>query len=556
MKSANDPKQNSNNTHLSTQPITMKRSSFFTKTDTSSQNHNKYGYRKSRLYHQRLQAPPILKKRLFQLIADHQYTLNTSHIENKNITLTCVKAGGYGDIAHTFLCAEKIKKHLPDRTIEIIIENSNHEEIRNLFPTTYFNTKFLPRDYFAREEALKKINDNAGCLLGIAVPVISPELDQAIYRTLREYGYSSHPDCKDNHLSMGFNVKEEGLNFPIIESRNLHDLQTPWLKNALDIHSIEDATQYQRQQKLYHMYMPVWTMQIISIYTIAAIEEQFDQNIDILLPLKSSLDDLIKWRAIDVNVLQQYNIVKIVRITPNDRESINLREGEGKTIQILSGNLPKVDMEIMEQYSQPLFGCTGDASLSSAFVRGNKLPFYADTGLKGRLITDLNETMSMINDCQNLLEFQKLLGNQSSEIEEIYTRNTPKKISYYQSDPSMILSDDHSLPRRSMNEIAPLLPIYAEKIASLYLNTPLLEEAQRFNTYVVENYDVEPRLIAMVHRGLMLKNYPALVKIEKNLWQQFEKGEITEEGVVEKLNEAIATHCEPMIMETTNSPKL
>lgn len=526
----------------------------------------RFSYRETSLYkRRRLQLDqhdaPLLRERLFQLMTDYQYSIfsiNLGELENKNIMLLCLKADGFGDIAHTFYFADMLQKKFNNNTVQIFIEctDSDVEKIKQIFPVDNFkNIQFfsLYTNFYEKEEIFSEIKNKKGCFLGIAVPLESVEICKSpVYRMLREYGYGHmsqvcEPNAMCNNLSMGFSLIEEGLHFPSTDNLRLCDIENQQLKNLLGIYLPSDEDRYHQTHKLYYMYIQthLWEMQMIALYSSAIIEKGNPQSvIDVflLLDLNYSLKDFMQWGVLAVDFLKENNIGEIVRVTSTGTESITL--GAGKTIRIINlfGHLYTKDIWLLEQNSEPFFGCSGDLSLSAAISR-NKLPVYANPGLKDTMMNDWIEIVKNQEKYTELVKFLELLKKWNVECEAIYRKHTPKKVSFYQPPASMDLSDPYSVPRKSLPELAPKILNYAKELASLYLQTSLLEQAKSFNAYAVENLNVASRLIHIVYRGLILSNYPDLIAVEKKLHDKFLANEMNEEEVVERLSQAIQNVC-------------
>lgn len=516
---------------------------------------NKFGYRSDnkRLYEARANVK-YKSELLFQLITDYQYMNANIDLKGKKILLHCVKAGGRGDVAHTFRCAELIKQKFPDCKIKIAIECPlfDEQEVKAMFPLDRFETVFVPsNDYYKKEDLMKIFIEESDCMLGIAVPISSPELTiSPLFRNIREYGYWKSSEPTKGNLSMGFSENEEGLNFPLLTPRKLINLETEWLKKSFNINSTKDESDYIDKNKLYHMYMPEsrWTMKILAIYSISELEKNNSNPIDIFLPLSKSLADLITWNALQIDFLKNNNIGTLISINEKGEEKIVLNE-TGKTMRIFSGIVTKNDAETIEEHSQPFFGCTGNLSLSAAFMR-SKLPLYAHTGL-GDIMKPWNSLLEK-TQYKTLKQFHDLIIEFDKKEDEIYDKNTQRKISYYQPDQSVDLSHPNSLTRKSIPDIAKILPYYAISFAKL-VNEDISKEAKEFGTDMVNNFNVAPRLIAMVFRGLVLKAHPELLKIEQELCRDFIKGTKQEENVVNEFSEHVNNYCSGNIKAQENS---
>lgn len=460
----------------------------------------------------------------FQLIRDLVYKDIKSNPKNNTITLHCNKINGNGDIAHAVLCAKKIKTTFVNFEIIIAIECQPHEinSVLNMFPADDFKFEFISTDYFKKETQLENMVAESACVLGIAAPIGSALLRN--FPSLKEYGFGNHPDTKGETLSMGFDASsEEGINFPIISEHNFK-ITTPWLNSILS-----DP----QETHLYHMYMPAsaWTMQIIALYSIAQIEfKNSNQSIDIFMPLEYSIDKLIEFRALHINQLQQYGIGQIISVSHHNNETIfhSTVLGEGKTLRIINGPVNKLDMEVIEQYAQPFFGCTGDSSFSAAIKRG-KVPFYANPGWKKNLMLSWLSIMNESTEYKALASLVELLIKFEKDEFSSYDKHRPRKISFYQPDPSMSLNDPSSLPRQALPELAPKLVEYATQIAKIYLETEIIDEAKKFGEYASTNFEINERLLSIVSRALVIKEYPNAIEIEKQLELAFCSGQMSTE---------------------------
>lgn len=522
---------------------------FFSKTDKSEEQYSiefdKFAYKKGTrkdLYERRKNFASSKRPALeFQLVSDHQYRAAPVVFKGKTLALHCQKAGGFGDVAHTFLLAEKISQQFPELKIQINIQCpfSDTKEVMKVFPVDRFETTFISNDYFEREKQAKEIINTADCIFGVAVSISVPEFHHEKYASFREYGYAKHPDVKLHNMCMGFSGGEEGLNLPIITKREMTEIETPWLKSCINVETTEDVATYKSTHKLYHMYFPEsrWPMKMAALYTLAMIEKSNTQSIDILLPLNYSLKNLIEWGALDIEVLKERGIGQLILV--NDKGSEVHELGAGKVMRIFAGSINRKDMEVIEEHAEAFFGCTGNQSLSSAIVRG-KIPFYADTGL-GDISAPLCDLMDA-NTYPNLkLLFQLLMKLDGKEV-EVYTELTPKKKSFYQEDPSIDFAVAHSLPRKSVPILKNPILEFSQSIAELVANPALAIEAKAFCAKIAANFAIEEQLYTQIYRGLVLKDHPELLVVEKQLREDYMKGQLTEEEVAEKFHAAVMQH--------------
>ncbi len=500
-----------------------------------SNNYNPYGYRNKRSYPGRLQSND--KQRLFQTCVDYQYSGVTAPLSNKNIVLHCYQIDGLGDVSQTFLFAEKIRAQRPDASITIAIECKSISEgqVRASFPTDRFPTEFISHwDPLKADSQMGALRQKTGCMIGVAVPISNPELLGGYpARTIKEYGFARHPDTKGDTLSMGFDDLEEGITFPKIEGQDLYQIKTDWLRKALNVNTSDDQDYYLANRNLYHMYMPSWSTQIISLYSVVGIEKQNSKPIDVFMPVKHSLKDLIAWGALNVELLKENQIGKLILVKSTGTETIDI--GPGKEMRILSGSVAKTDMHTIQKHSQPFFGCTGNLTFSEGVIQDKLLIYDSLTHLEHFDKTWINILQQ--NHWTQLEKFKNALKEYFVVETQILQKYIPRKISFYQGDLSYSLSDDDSVPRRALNELAKEFPKYSQQMVDLYKNPMTLSEAHAFNAHIKENYDCESRIMEIVDRGLVLTNYPYLIKLENQLWEDFSQGKISEEEVVETLTQ-------------------
>jgi hypothetical protein len=462
------------------------------------------------------------KRRLFQLITDYQYP--SAPLNPGKITLHCSQAGGLGDVSQAFLCSQLIQKNCPAAEVEILIDlkTSSEEQINKIFPTQQFKTSFLSQTYTEGEKQLAALLQDR-YLLGIAQPIglAGPFSRQYPHlRTVREYGFSAL--CQPNELSLGLGIEEEGIPLPEITFRSLSELQSPWIKKEL-------------QGTLYCMYLSLWSSQLTALYTVAAIEQKNQTPIDLFLPLSYSLAQLVEWKCLDLDFLKKQKIGTLILITPQGKEQLDL--GEGKTIKIFSGSIPKSDMEIIQQHSEQMMGCTGDLSVSEAIAL-DKIPFYEVHDHKTKFVNSW-KTLAIQLACPLFANLLGELDQQRMGKNQIYDKYTPKKICWFASEPSTELADENSLPRKAMEELRPKLSEFGEKIGALYTNQELSKQAALVNAYIAQKCNFESRLMSIVNRGLILQQHPELVAVEESLWERFKNREIGEAEIASELSSAI-----------------
>lgn len=485
-----------------------------------------------RLHEQR--QDPSQKRRLFQLIADAAYPSH-AELKNRKITLHCTQLGGFGDVSQTYLCAELIKQGHPEIDVQVLIElqTASAEKIRQTFPVDRFKTMFLSSDYFEKERQFQDLAKES-YPLGIAAPVGPSGPYQHSHphlRTIKEYGFAWHPDTKNSTLSMGLGRDEEGICFPKMAARPLSSVAAEWLRPVFG------QERYLETRKLYHMYVGSWEQQLAAIYSVAAVERGNCCPIDLFVPVKYSLKQLVEWGILDLNALKECGIGTILKRTAEGIESIRL--GEGKELQILSGAVAKTDMEAIQQHAQAFFGCTGDLSFSEA-VALDKLPFYEILGHKVHFFESLR-AIAWERRLPHLTAFFNALKGFFDCQNEIYERRKPKKHGFYDTGPSMDLSDPNSLSRKCVPELAVAFTKFGGQVALLYQNPALLIEARQLAAYLKQSVNFEERLIAIVNRGIFLQNHPDLIAFEEHLFNEFEAGKKSESQVVCELRAAIVS---------------
>lgn len=329
---------------------------------------------------------------------------------------------------------------------------------------------------------------------------------------------------------MGVGLFEEGILIPKIQETTLSllSLQTPWLRSHFTISS---------ERALYHMYFSCWETQVIALYVLAVIEKKTQRPIDIFMPLRYSLDELVEWRALNLDVLRSYGVGTLTCIGSQGQKSRTL--GIGKEINILTDKIPKQDLTLIQQHSLPFFGCTGDGSFSEAIALG-KIPFYDIREHKRFFSKDLINRAKEWR-LSKLQGFFEILLQQKTSEDDIYNALKPKKISFYQTAPSMDLREKESLPRVALEKggLQASFVSCAEAVATFYDDGSLIEQAKEFSRHIQENYNAAPRLVQLAARALLQRECPQLITTESRLIKDFIEGRITEEDAVQMLAQAI-----------------
>lgn len=477
------------------------------------------------------QSSPVMPQRIFQL-SDYIYSemLPKFDLKNTNVLLHCVESGNFGDIASTNFFADVIKKNRPQTNISILLELRTLEKdtIKNVLPTNLSVSYLTGYEFTRREELLTKgLEDNA-CVLGVSVGMTSPLLSNTHHRSFWEYGYSvDRTNVKGNTLAMGLALSEEGIMIPTVTPRQLSDVTTPWVVAGLA-----------GTARIYHMHRRDYIMQMLALYNVAEIEKSLSTDkIAVVLPLVYTLEQYKNWGLLDVNFLKELGVGKISRITPQGTETMVIADC-GKEINILSGPIPRPEMDAIQQHSQAFFGCGGDNTISECIAL-EKIPYYDGTQQKAAFFDDMIALAKELK-LAKLTEAYEILRTLNNDAYSIREKNTPKL--RWGMEPVYDLDKAESIPRKSAAEINQKIREYAPRLAALFSDPALEAEAKLYCQHIKANYNVESRLLASVDRELMLGNFPQLIEVEKKLWERFEKKEIKLEDVFTELRQAV-TQC-------------
>ena len=467
--------------------------------------------------------------RLLQSVFDPLYQLEALDLSGKIIRLHALKAGGLGDIVHTYRIADKLKAQFPKTIIELIFQcpgygtkrTDSEASIQYLFqdkdyPVTFHNGG----DYDKAEAALKKLNETSDCLIGVAMPIPSPELKNR--RQFNEYGYSKNTGrCSifefsgtgnTENLCMGLRSIETGLNFEPASERPLTDLQSPWLKKVIT-----------SETPLYHLYFDtvLWEMQIIGLHMISNIEQRRPdgmRNINIVLSCAHTLEEMKDWGILNPEDFANYGVSSITMQTPEgESESLETGYMGGIKIQLLSGLIPRQEMAIIEKHSEKFFGCTGDMSVTNA-IELDKLPFYkkdmSTDGFKEGFL-DIIKTLEM----KKLENFYAELDRIYEEINIIITKNTPKMKSMHLGSASknMDITLPNSILRKSIPETSALIRNRTQALVTCYFAEGIMDERAQLNRYIREHYDTTQRVFDTVYRDFAFAEEPLLRDFERDL---------------------------------------
>lgn len=447
----------------------------------------------------------------------------------------------------TFQVAQILTRDFPGFPIKIAIECNSREmgEVCRLYGLRVIDSNMASYefehhlievqfiglyDYHEKEAAVTRLKKEAACLLSIAAPITSPNLKGQT--VLEEYGHGLFIQevLRGEHDAMGFNApNEEGLIFPVgLSDLSLSDLKTPWLANTG-----LSQTDYSSSHHLYHMYIHDWTLQITALYSVINLERTQEQTIDLVMPCKFSLQMMLDSHALNSEYLSQFQVGTLVRVTPEGEEKISI--GPGKTLRILSGPIQKEDMERIENNCQTLFGCTGDVSLTLAFLR-HKIPFYEVFENKDRLLKSWIEMAAELG-LSTYVEYLKLFANQIKDAKAIFVSATPPGFGHFASAiTSVSLTDKSHVASTIIPKLTKLAITCGEQIVQSLESSQLQKEALEFDTYVQQNLNIHPRLLGRVARALLQANYPKLVEIEQQLLEKFKTGQLSEESLVDEFN--------------------
>lgn len=452
-------------------------------------------------------------RRVFQL-SDKVYSQFSGPLDNKKVFLHCDQVEGMGDVSQTFFLSEILKKKRPELQINIGIGLGTVErkKIEELFPVNQYTMHYFGKydDYYEKGARLTALV-NQGCAVGIARSLAN--VYNTHHRTIREYGFSREMDVHNEVISMGIGRNEEGVSLPVIKKRELEDIKTPWLRENLN-----------PKAQLYHLYQHTTTQQILSLYTLSSLNKDQIDPLLIIMPMAYSLRELIEWKILDLDYLKNAGIGKITRVTPQGSETIAINDN-GKEIKILSGGIPKDEMEILQQHSKPLFGCTGDMTFSESVVL-NKIPMYEILSWKVNFFRSLIEFANEQKFELLAKYFQKLLDVYIKQT-EIINRNRPKGVGHFGLDMAASMDTEQYRMSHAAPELDPLLKQWSNEILVLVKDPQLQQEAEKFNQLIRDNYNIETRFLQTVDRGVVLANYPELIAVEKALWERFKKKEIT-----------------------------
>jgi hypothetical protein len=501
------------------------------------------------------------RTRLFQVIADHLYPSVSAASQNKDLILHChCLPDGLGDVGQTLLFADIVKEERPDCNVTIVIEAAGSDlqrKISNVFPLNKYKVVFAHQF----DGQIKKID---GYPLGVAVSATLSVLEKLprppFARTLREYGFAFHCDTKEDWLSLGLRDNEEGINFPRIQIRAWERIQSPWLKNIID-----------PKRKIYCQYLPTSFYKLTAIYAVVAIESKNEQSIDIFMPIECSLKELLDRGVLDADLLKRDGIGRVASVRQADEvsvatESLPIRNGVGKELRIISGKIPKVDMEIIQQKAEAFYGCTGDMSLSEGLAL-NKAIFYDMPNHKFRLLPsliDVAHEMKFVR-VENFLKVLQIFNTKEMETAEktenfklrkrvgggmfgawldaildIFDKNFGGLKSDY-----TITPQDNNAVAHCLKGITQAAVQFAAELVGVYQDPLFMQEMQAFAKYIRENYNAKSRLLANVDRGVFLQNHPDVFEIEKGLRGNFIAGKVTQDAVIKELFVAIQSALTP-----------
>jgi hypothetical protein len=408
---------------------------------------------------------------------------NNINSNASNILLHVSESGGLGDISQLFLVAQKIKNLAPEARLTLVINLSraSEERIKKLFPVQDYTVIFFSGGNILsseNQERLSRLVSQSQCILGVALPcldrIMRPQEQYPNSFMLWEYGRFSCPNSYES--SMGFSPdKECGVLLPVIESTPLSDLETPWLREAL-----------QGFDTFYFMYVAEDTIKIFSNYTLANIEKEKPTPFAVFLPGLPDLKQLIETNGLDTQALAQCGIGRLTYITKQGMESIEIGSS-GKEMRILGDNIPHKDAMILLQHSQPFSGCTGDVSWSEAIAAGKSVLY--DRPHHKKLFHNSCIAVQESHQLRATEQIQKMMRNLVNIIEE------KEWLVWDRADPSSLLS-------AVMPLLTPLFLTSASDLANLYQTQKdvLIQEAAQFRDIVLKEHNAEKRIYELLQK--------------------------------------------------------
>lgn len=461
---------------------------------------------------------PQYRERIFQRLIDPIFSEYYPQLDlaNRQVSIWTAKMGGNGDIAMACSLFHLLKEQRPELFSGIFVRLSDFskpEDVAKIFPSNLYPMEFVI-DYAQAQKRKDELEQKAA-LIGIPTNAGEYHFYNKHHRLIHEYGLGG----TGNTLSMGFKVTEEGIYVPKVSASS--QIEAPWI-----------APFAEKGSASYHMYMQNWDFQLLGLLSVLNIEKNEVRPINLFMPIKFTINQLIEWKIIDTEKLKKLNIGVLERITPDGVQTVVIQD-QGKRVRIFDGSVTKNDMEAIQNLSQPFFGCTGDLSFSEA-VSLNKFPFYDVLSHKQSFVLSwarLTEEKKLSHFHGYLEQYYQFVRDLSAIYEE-QNRKMPKGKGGWKVDVSWALSDPESVPRLTIGNLAAHIYSFAEVVAKEYAKPEMMKEVQMFHQHIRENYNVEKRLLSVVDRAVILKNHEPLIPFEKTLCQQFVNQEIGEEEAI------------------------
>lgn len=222
------------------------------------------------------------------------------------------------------------------------------------------------------------------------------------------------------------------------------------------------------------------------------------------------------------------------------QEEITLNWGPGRELCIIdAGLLSPKDFEILTAISDPLMGCTGDASLALA-LSYEKIPFY-DVGNKTQLLHNLaviankecpllgryleTQQESAVLNVLNISMLQTgikmfkewLASHDPQEPLYDYSKNTYKRI--------LLSGKEIEEAQREIKELRKDSALDMLSLSAEELKT----EAKNLSRYLRAHYSFAPLFRAVIKEALMREENPSFARAEDELYERYQSGIITQE---------------------------
>jgi len=356
------------------------------------------------------------------------------------------------------------------------------------------------------------------------------------YKYIGEYGYSP------THESMGVECNNLGIIIKDIPpTSSLLDLKNPPLKEFLlssKTPTRSDLKTYLKTHEIFIAYLKAGSYyQTGFIYTAAALSKfSGKQTLDLIIPQ-------VNLNCLHTEFLKQQGIAKIQIIKIQEgrvtQEEISLSE-KGKALRMINPfPLEQIDFHTLLTCTYPLVGCTGDHSFNEA-VSFDRIPFYELRSAKTSFINHLIALAEHVGEEPFYLKqyFEKLAS--------IYDRAQGVVIdsmAHYNKLPDEASkAENREKSKKNFDHLEKKQTRIAEsalKIAELLRQPKFVEEVQKLNSFLRENFSFNAVLQNIVERDLALANCEDLRKLEGTIREDYLKDRITLNQAVELLEESI-----------------